>query len=114
MTAPPDLISSITWWETATIWTTVAAAFAQSVSWVLSFVAYYRKKRPQSQSLAHLDDKASLEGASLNLAGFAAVVALAGAFCSIRYAHLADQDSLQVHRQLTDAQLQSASDPFLT
>src|SRR5579864_5712723 len=111
-----DLQSSVAWWEAATVISTVAAALFQPASWIFSIVAFYRKKKPHNQQLIYLDRKIGLEKTSLSLAGVAGLVALAGAFFVIGYTianhrqqHLAELDNLEVHRQLTEAQQQSAS-----
>ena len=81
------------------------AAVFQIASWLFSFVAFYRKKRPHNQRLIYLDHKIGLEKTSLSLVGIAGLVALAGAFFVIGYTkanhrqqHLVDLDNLEVHR----------------
>ena len=106
---PSDIHKSVAWWEVATVITTVVAAVLQTASSALSYVAN-RKKRSIGQT------PEGLEAASLTLAGFASLVALAGAFCVVKYTvanhreqHLAELDNLALHTQLTEAQQQSAS-----
>jgi len=109
MNGLPDNSFSVTWWQTATIRATVAAAVVQIVSWLFSLFAYYTKELPQNQILAQMNQKINLDRFALILAGVAAVAALAGAIFSIRYANLADRDSLEVHNQLTTAYKESTS-----
>jgi hypothetical protein len=104
----PD-VSSLGWWEAATITATVLAAFVQIVSWIFSLVAYYAKELPENHVLSQLSHKVNWDRSALILAGIAALVALAGSIFSIRYARLTDKDSLEVHRQLTVASDQSFS-----
>jgi hypothetical protein len=46
-----DFFSSITFWETATIDATLFAAVLQSISAILSWIEYFRKKRHPNQNL---------------------------------------------------------------
>ena len=111
-----EVQASVAWWETASVIATVAVAGFQIASWLFSLIAFYRKKRPHNQSLMHLDHKIGLEKTSLNLAGIAGLIALAGAFLIIGYTRanhkqqrMADLDNLEIHRQLTAAQQQLTS-----
>jgi hypothetical protein len=108
MNGLPD-ISSISWWETATISTTALAAFLQAVSGIFSLVAYYTKQLPENHVLIRPNRKINLDRTALILAGIAAVVALAASIFSIGYAKLADRDSVEVHNQLTITYKQSSS-----
>jgi hypothetical protein len=108
MSTTSNLALSLAWWEAATIRATVASAIVQIISWGSSLVAYRRKIRPHNNFLSRLNRGIDFERASLNFAGIAGIIALAGAFFSIGYARLADQDSLGIHTQLTSAEHQSA------
>lgn len=104
-----QLMSSINWWETATITTTVLAAIVQSLSWIFSFFDSYTKGHRNNRTFLFFNRRIRFEKTSLKLAGAAALLALVGALFSIEYARLTDRDSLEVHRQIVTAQNQAAS-----